>query len=240
MSNPFGDAELGTLNANGTANLSGSANLSAPSFTSPPVGGMTPTTFGSAGGGLASRATEYLPSILQGSSHPFVAFFHVAFKVLALTIYLVGRYMFGSYVMTFIIVVLCLAFDFWTVKNVTGRILVGLRWWSNAKDDGTTEWVFESRDERQPPPHPTDSFIFWGALYSWPLIWAIFLVLNVISFSVDWLVLVVMALTFATSNLAGYWKCSKDQKSKMQDAVASWGIGLAKSGFAQSIANRFS
>jgi hypothetical protein len=37
-----------------------------------------------------------------------------------------------------------LASDFWTVKNVTGRLLVGLRWWNNIKDDGENEWVFES------------------------------------------------------------------------------------------------
>ncbi len=30
----------------------------------------------------------------------------------------------------FIVVVLLFAFDFWTVKNVTGRLLVGLKWWS--------------------------------------------------------------------------------------------------------------
>lgn len=31
---------------------------------------------------------------------------------------------------TFLIVVILAAFDFWTVKNVTGRLLVNLRWWS--------------------------------------------------------------------------------------------------------------
>ena len=41
-----------------------------------------------------------------------------------------------------------MAADFWTVKNVTGRLLVGLRWWN----DGGTEsnentWRFESLEE---------------------------------------------------------------------------------------------
>lgn len=45
----------------------------------------------------------------------------------------------------FITVILLLAFDFWTVKNVTGRLLVGLRWWNRVKEDGTSEWVFESK-----------------------------------------------------------------------------------------------
>ena len=40
--------------------------------------------------------------------------------------------MFGFFlsdVDTFIVVVVMSALDFWTVKNVTGRLLVGLRWW---------------------------------------------------------------------------------------------------------------
>ena len=41
-----------------------------------------------------------------------------------------------SKVMTFIIVTMLGALDFWTVKNVTGRLLVGLRWWSDFDADG--------------------------------------------------------------------------------------------------------
>lgn len=33
-------------------------------------------------------------------------------------------------VITFIVVVILAALDFWTVKNVSGRLLLGLRWWS--------------------------------------------------------------------------------------------------------------
>jgi len=39
--------------------------------------------------------------------------------------------------------VLLLSADFWVVKNVSGRRLVGLRWWSNVAEDGETKWVFE-------------------------------------------------------------------------------------------------
>lgn len=41
-----------------------------------------------------------------------------------------------------------LAADFWTVKNVSGRLMVGLRWWNKVNEDGSTEWVFESRKVR--------------------------------------------------------------------------------------------
>ena len=49
------------------------------------------------------------------------------------------------------IIVLLLAFDFWTVKNVSGRLLCGLRWWNETGPDGESVWVFESADV---PPSP--------------------------------------------------------------------------------------
>ena len=30
------------------------------------------------------------------------------------------------------------------VKNVSGRLLVGLRWWSDADEEGNTTWKFEA------------------------------------------------------------------------------------------------
>ena len=43
---------------------------------------------------------------------------------------------------------LLLAFDFWTVKNVSGRLMVGLRWWSEVRADGSTDWKFEAQEVR--------------------------------------------------------------------------------------------
>lgn len=39
-------------------------------------------------------------------------------------------------VLTFIAVMIMAALDFWVVKNVTGRLLVGLRWWSDYDAEG--------------------------------------------------------------------------------------------------------
>lgn len=44
--------------------------------------------------------------------------------------------------------VLLLSMDFWTVKNITGRLMVGLRWWNYVDDDGKSHWIFESRKVR--------------------------------------------------------------------------------------------
>jgi hypothetical protein len=46
-----------------------------------------------------------------------------------------------------IIIIICSSADFWVIKNVTGRLLVGLRWWNEVKEDGSEEWKFESYDD---------------------------------------------------------------------------------------------
>ena len=92
----------------------------------------------------AAATCMYAPCIKR--RHPVAAFFHVFFRATALLVYLFLSYFFSdSFVELFIAVILLLAFDFWTVKNVTGRLLVGLRWWNRVKEDGSSEWVFEAK-----------------------------------------------------------------------------------------------
>jgi hypothetical protein len=50
--------------------------------------------------------------------------------------------LFSPEVITFIAVTVFTAFDFWIVKNVTGRLLVGLRWWSDTDEKGNEVWKF--------------------------------------------------------------------------------------------------
>eukprot|EP00795_Rhopilema_esculentum_P009040 gene9040-16683_t len=77
--------------------------------------------------------------------HPIAAFFHLLFRVLAIVAYLICGLFSDSFITSFVIIVLLLSFDFWTVKNITGRILVGLRWWNYVDEDGNSKWIFESR-----------------------------------------------------------------------------------------------
>ena len=61
-----------------------------------------------------------------------------------------------SYVLTFVMVTILSAMDFWTVKNVSGRLLVGLRWWNDVDEAGQNHWRFESFEARgRPPPPPS-------------------------------------------------------------------------------------
>lgn len=49
-------------------------------------------------------------------------------------VYLFGGIFSDNYVFVAVVVILLLACDFWTVKNVTGRLLVGLRWWNYVRE----------------------------------------------------------------------------------------------------------
>lgn len=69
------------------------------------------------------------------AGHPMTCIATFAFKGLAVF----GYFFFGLFfsdVFVFIIVTVLSGIDFWVVKNVTGRLLVGLRWWSDFTDDG--------------------------------------------------------------------------------------------------------
>ncbi len=60
-------------------------------------------------------------------------FFHLFFRTAALASYLFCTWFSSNFVLNFIIIVLLMSFDFWTVKNVSGRLLVGLRWWNKVR-----------------------------------------------------------------------------------------------------------
>ena len=96
-------------------------------------------------------------------------------------------------------VVMFAAFDFWTVKNVTGRILVQLRWWSEIDEYGVEKWVYESDSrtaelaaahtgdeeavkavKRNATSNATDERVFWMFVYGNTVVWGFFLFVDVI------------------------------------------------------------
>lgn len=53
---------------------------------------------------------------------------HIILKIAILAAYLILPLMTSSFNML-MVVVIGAAIDFWVVKNLAGRLLVGLRWW---------------------------------------------------------------------------------------------------------------
>jgi hypothetical protein len=81
----------------------------------------------------------------------------------------------------FIITVILLSVDFYYLKNIAGRRLVGLRWWNEVNhQSGETHWVFESADPDSWSQNATDRRFFWLALYAQPGLWILMGVVAII------------------------------------------------------------
>jgi len=140
--------------------------------------------------------------------HPVVTFFHLLFRTLALIAYLLCGWFSDSFVSSFVAIILLLSLDFWTVKNITGRIMTGLRWWNYIDDSGASVWVFEqSEQEDQPKFSKAEVQIFWAGLVVYPVFWGLLFFFALFSLKLRWVVLVIIGLTFTGSNLLGYMRC---------------------------------
>ncbi|KAF8525069.1 Golgi apparatus membrane protein TVP23 [Hysterangium stoloniferum] len=149
------------------------------------------------------------------------------FRICALTTYILCGFFTDNYVLSTVAVVILLAMDFWNCRNVAGRTLVGLRYWNQVDEDGESYWVFESRDPSR-PANPIDSKMFWIALYLFPVLWTLLLIVSILKFNISFLPIVVLALVFNYSNAIGFTYADRDAKERWANSVTSgaWNIGF--------------
>ncbi|KAK9464898.1 hypothetical protein V1512DRAFT_267137 [Lipomyces arxii] len=166
------------------------------------------------------------------SSHPVALAFFLGFRLAALLTYIFGLIFTDNFVLIFIIVILLLASDFWNVKNVTGRLLVGLRWWNESSSNGNSVWVFESADPQR-QINGTDSRFFWTTLYTTPVIWGLLAFLAILKFELIWLSLVVIAVILSGTNAMAFTRCDRFGKAS---GIANSMFARSSAGFAQRIA----
>ena len=69
----------------------------------------------------ASGSRKSVLGFLKDSAHPTTCIFHLLFKVIGLLCYLLFGLFSSEKILCYIIVITMSAFDFWTVKNVSGR-----------------------------------------------------------------------------------------------------------------------
>ncbi|KAM6424518.1 Golgi apparatus membrane protein TVP23 homolog A isoform 1-T1 [Liasis olivaceus] len=141
--------------------------------------------------------------------YPLATFFHLFFRVSAIMTYLFCDWFSKSFIACFLIILLLLSFDFWSVKNVTGRLLVGLRWWNQIDEDGKSHWVFEAKKGPSTGASPTEveARIFWLGLIICPVIWTLFFFSTLFSLKLKWLALAITGICLQTANLYGYIHC---------------------------------
>nr|ACO14603.1 FAM18B [Caligus clemensi] len=139
--------------------------------------------------------------------NPTTTFFHLFFRFFSIFLYIFANYIF-SFTSAFVFLLLLMSMDFWVVKNVTGRIMAGLRWWNYVDENGESRWIFESRPKDSQHVHSsTEIKIFWGTLALAPLIWVMFIFTSFWRLNVQWIVLPFIGILFTGTNLLGYLRC---------------------------------
>ncbi|XP_019664171.1 Golgi apparatus membrane protein TVP23 homolog B isoform X1 [Ailuropoda melanoleuca] len=168
--------------------------------------------------------------------HPVASFFHLFFRVSAVVVYLLCDLFSSSFIACVVTIILLLSCDFWAVKNVTGRLMVGLRWWNHIDEDGKSHWVFESRKasaQESKTVSEAESRIFWLGLIACPVLWVIFAFSALFSFRVKWLrnlrpgslnlhAVVIMGVVLQGANLYGYIRCKVGSRKNLTNMATSY------------------
>ncbi|CCC04918.1 hypothetical protein QBC45DRAFT_424978 [Copromyces sp. CBS 386.78] len=173
------------------------------------------------------------------SSHPITLLTFLAFRSSSLLVYLFGLLFTDNLVMIFIITILLLAGDFYYLKNIAGRRLVGLRWWNEVDpNSGDSHWVFESSEPGTKIINATDSRFFWLAIYAQPLLWVVLAIVALFSLKFIWLPLVAIALVLTITNSLAFSRCDKfSQASNI--AGTAFSSGNIAGNIASNMVGRF-
>ncbi|KAI6194371.1 hypothetical protein M3Y96_01117700 [Aphelenchoides besseyi] len=147
-------------------------------------------------------------------SHPMIVLSHVGFRGAALFVYFFANWFWSSFIVQFLIILTLLSADFWTVKNITGRLLVGLRWWNIVDSEGKNHWKFESAKD---PTRfdATERYIFWMGLIIAPALWILFVATAFLTFKWEWMVIAILGSGMSLANLYGYLRCKWNNTTEM-------------------------
>ncbi len=75
-----------------------------------------------------------------------------------------------------------------------------------------------------------DSTIFWGSTYIYFGAWALLFVWEVIRLRFVWAIIALVLLVFASTNMYGYLKCSKEQQNVITKIGAKAVLTVAEKG----------
>ena len=150
---------------------------------------------------------------IKKSRNPQVALVTVSLKLLSLLFFLFFSIFTSNDALIMITVIIFIAADFWYTKNISGRILVGLRWWNNYdKETQGNIWKFESKNEIK--ESNIDRKTFWISLYGFAACWLFLFVWECIMFNFTWAFLCLISLAISGTNVFGFFRCSKIQQKK--------------------------
>ncbi|OTA57647.1 DUF846-domain-containing protein [Hypoxylon sp. EC38] len=187
------------------------------------------------------ESAQHTPGSLSWrlSSHPITLLTFLSFRISSLLVYLFGMIFTNNMVLIFIVTILLLAADFYYLKNIAGRRLVGLRWWNEVDPStGDSRWVFESSDPATRQINATDSRFFWLAIYAQPVLWVALAIFALVSFKLMWLPLVAIALVLTITNSLAFSRCDKFSQASNLAGSALYSSGVAGN-LASNMVGRF-
>ncbi|CAD6193577.1 unnamed protein product [Caenorhabditis auriculariae] len=158
---------------------------------------------------------------LQMFGKPTIVLAHLAFKAAALFFYFFANFITDSFIVQFLLILIFLSMDFWTVKNITGRLLVGLRWWSFVDAEGNNHWKFESAKDNDRFP-AMDRRVFWLGLVVGPLAWAFFVTTAFLTFKFEWMIVALLGAAMSLANLYGYLRCRWSDTNQLTSYLSKW------------------
>ena len=157
-----------------------------------------------------NKTKHKITDFYRKSSNKSVALTTVVLKLAALFFYLFLDII-ASDAFVMITVILLNAADFWFTKNISGRILVGLRWWNKFNPDTQQDiWTFESKNEIKEAN--IDRNTFWISLYALTGAWLALFIWECIMFNFMWGCLCLICLAITGTNTYGFFRCSKLQQ----------------------------
>jgi hypothetical protein len=171
------------------------------------------------------RDSSPMPHFISDSSHPGVAMLHILLKIGILFLYLILP-LFASVFNQLVIVIILGAVDFWIVKNVAGRLLVGLRWWIDFDENGEEQWKFECKVDEKQNSGASDK-AFWWTLIIFSLIWVALVIINLLKLDITQITITVFCLVLLGFNLYSYYRCSKVQRENVNRLLSQYGADAA-------------
>jgi len=155
--------------------------------------------------------------------HPVAMFFHVVFRLLAVITYLLCGLFSNGFIINFVIIIVLLSMEFWTVKNITGRLLVGLRWWNYVNEDGVSHWVFEARKGAAKSVNTNgESRVFWLSLVVSQVFWVVFVFAALLTLSFKWFMVSCLGVVLNGANLYGYVRCKMGSRQKLSSVATNF------------------
>ena len=127
-----------------------------------------------------------------------------------------------QYLSTFIITSILLSMDFWVTKNIAGRQLAALRWYSKLDENNKETWCFESSQNREPAT--CNTIVFWFSQLFAILFWLVIVFINIITLSTFWIFLAIFCLVLLIFNFAFFLECKGEHQKKVNTLTRRMGV----------------